>query len=94
MTQSAPKAWLSAVRCGTAVIGNVAERDADDRCRATRPMAIQLVVDDARVEQRADDGEHHADFAGEQAAARGGGGAQPLERKNEESRGDEVGRLR
>ena len=42
------------------------------------------------VEQRAADGEHHADFAGEEAAARGDRRAQPLERENEESGGDEV----
>ncbi len=71
---------------------DVAERNADDGAD-DEADGDEFVVDDACVEERAADGEHHAGFAGEKAAARGDGRAEPLERKNEESGGDEVGAL-
>ncbi len=49
-----------------------------------------LVVDDAVMEQRAGNGQHHADFAGQNAVARGGGRTHPLQRENEEGAGDEI----
>ena len=69
---------------------DVAERDADDGAEHEAD-GDRVVVDDAGVQERAADGEHHAGFAGQDAAARGGGRAEPLERKNEESGGDQVG---
>ena len=89
VTQSAPKAWHSAVRCGTAVIVHHAQRHADDRAEHEAD-GDPLVVDDAVVKQRADDRQQHAELAGPDAAARGGRRAHPLEREDEQSRGDQV----
>ena len=69
--------------------GDVAERHADDGAQHQRD-GDPLVVDDALVEERADDGQQHAGFAGEDAAARGGGRAQPLERQDEQRRRNDV----
>ncbi len=49
-----------------------------------------FVVDDAVMQQRAGDGQHHADLAGQDAVAGGGGRTHPLQRENKESAGDEV----
>ena len=88
--ESAPKAWLRAVRCGHGGHLHHAEGDADDGAD-DQGDDDPLVLDDLRVEQRGADGQRHADFAGEDAAARRGGRAQPLERENEENDGDDVG---
>jgi hypothetical protein len=52
-----------------------------------------LVVDDAVMQQRASDGEHHADFAGPNAAARRGGRTHPLQRENKQRAGEEINKF-
>ncbi len=53
-----------------------------------------LVVLHLRLDDRADDGQGHADLAGDDALPRGRRRAQPLERHDEEPRRDQVARLR
>ena len=62
MTQRAPKAWLRAVRCGTAVICNPAQRYADDGAEHERD-GDQFVVNDAAMQKRAANCQQHARFA-------------------------------
>ncbi len=62
-----------------------ADDGAEDQCDGD-PFVFNNVV----IEQRAADGEQHADFAGAHAAAGGGGRAHPLQRHDEERRGDQV----
>ena len=69
--------------------GHIAERHADDGAQH-QGDGDPLVIDDAVVEERADDGQQHARFAGEDAAARGGRRAQPLERQDEQRRRNKV----
>ena len=64
-----------------------AQRDTDAGAEHERDDD-PLVVDDAVMEQCAADGQHHADLAGQNAVARGGGRTHPLQRKNEQSAGD------
>ena len=66
-----------------------AEGDADDRAEHQRDDDPP-VFDDSVVQQRAADGQQHAQLAGPDAAARRGGRAHPLERQDEEHRGDDV----
>ncbi len=66
-----------------------AQRDADAAAQH-EPDDDPLVVDDAVVEQGAGDGQHHADLAGQNAVAGGGGRTHPLQRKNEQGAGDEI----
>ena len=69
--------------------GDAAQRHADDGAEH-QGDGDPLVIDDALVEERADDGQQHAGFAGEDAAARGGRRAQPLERQDEQRRRNDV----
>src|ERR1700722_15895587 len=66
-----------------------AERDADARAEH-QSDDDPLPVDNAVTQQRAADGQDHADFAGENPVARGGGRTHPLQRENEQGAGDEV----
>ncbi len=66
-----------------------AQRDADARAQHERDDD-PLVIDDAVMQQRAADGQHHADFAGQNAVAGGGGRTHPLQRENEQRAGDEI----
>src|SRR5258708_431408 len=66
-----------------------AQRDADDR-PDDQSDHDQFVVDDAVVQESAADGQRHARFAGEDAAARGRWRAEPLQRENEKHGGDQV----
>ncbi len=54
--------------------GNFAEGNADDAAE-DQADGDELVVDNAAIEQRAADGQGHADFAGPDAVARSGGRA-------------------
>ena len=65
------------------------ERNADARSEDERDDD-PFVVDDAVTQQRATDGQHHADFAGENTVARGGGRTHPLQREDEERAGDQI----
>ena len=69
-----------------------AERDADAAAEH-QADGDPLVIDDAVVQQRAGDGQQHAEFAGPDAVAGGGGRTHPLQRENEEGAGDEVNRF-
>ena len=72
---SAPNMCEIAIRCGIAVIGTQhAERDADDRAD-DEAADDPVVADDLVVQQRADDGEQHADRGLLHAAARARPGA-------------------
>ena len=66
---SAPKACEMAVRCGMAVIGIQIEIAAPMPEPSTSPRMIQVIADDAKVEQRADHGHQHADGGQLHAAA-------------------------
>ena len=69
-----------------------AEGDADggaDDQRDDDPF----VLDDLRIEERGADGERRGNFAGQDAAPRGGRRAEPLDRQNEEDGGDDVGEV-
>ena len=72
VTQSAPKAWLSAVRCGTAVIWTMPSGMPMPQ-PSTRRDDDPLPVDDAVVKKRAGDGQNHTELAGPDAVAGGGG---------------------
>ena len=86
---SAPNAWESAVRWGTAVMGIRAmgtpmtvphhESDGDPR-----------VADDPGVEQGAADGERHAEDAREDPPPGGGDRAQPVEGEDEANGGQNI----
>ncbi len=60
---------------------------------STKAMAIQLIVDDAVMQQRACNRQHHAHFARPDAAARCGRRTQPLEGEDKQHSRDEVGDL-
>src|SRR5271169_1773548 len=49
-----------------------------------------FVFDDVVIQERAGDGEEHADFTGAHAPAGGGGGAHPHQSEDEERGGDQV----
>src|ERR1700723_2246508 len=66
-----------------------AERHADDGAE-DQSDGDPFVFDDVVIEQRADDGDQHAEFAWPDAATGGGGGALPPQGGDEEPRGDQV----
>ena len=69
------------------------ERQADDGAH-DHADDDPLEALDLRLDQRADDGQHHADLAGDDALPRGGRGAEPLQRHDEEARRHQVAHLR
>ncbi len=69
---------------------DITEGDANDRTQ-NQSDRDPLVIDDAVIEQRAGNGQHHSDFACPDATSRGSWRAQPLERENEEDRRDDIG---
>ena len=69
--------------------GDAAQRDSDDGAEHESD-GDPLVIDDALVEERANDGQQHARFAREDATARGGRRTQPLERQDEQRRRNDV----
>ena len=76
---SAPKACEMAVRCGMAVIGIQIEIAAPMAEPSTRPSEDPREVDDAMVDERADDGHQHADGGQLHAAAGLVGRGQPAQ---------------
>ena len=67
-----------------------AQRNADDGAEHQRDRD-PLVVDDAVVQQRAADGQQHADLAGPDAVPGRARRTHPLQRENEQDAGDQVG---
>ena len=67
-----------------------AERYADDGAENKR-NDDPFVLDDAVIQQRAGNGQQHADFSSEDAAACGCRRTQPLQRKNKKRGRDQVG---
>ena len=55
-----------------------------------RAMMNPLVLDDLRVEERGADGQRRGDLAGQDAARRGDGRTEPLERQDEQDDRDDV----
>ncbi len=64
---------------------HITQRNADDGAQNQRD-GDPLVVHDAVVQQRACNGQHHADFARPNPVPRRSRRTQPLERKDEEQR--------
>ena len=82
-----------AIRCGIAVIGtHMPMRVADDDAE-NQTGRDPAVVDDRVVEQRAGDGEQHADRRLLHAAARLVGPRETAQSENEQDRRDEVAAL-
>ena len=80
---SAPNAWDNAVRCGTAVIGIQMAIGAPISEPITMPTNTHFVRHGVIDQQRADNGQGHADFARPHALAGRARMAQPFERQNE-----------
>src|SRR5438309_157957 len=71
---------------------DTAERDAD-ACSQHQGDDDPFVIDDAVVQQRARDGQHHADLAGPYSAPGSARRAHPFQRQNEERAGDQINDL-
>jgi hypothetical protein len=78
VTQSAPNAWLSAVRWGTAVMWTIPS-DNDP-----------LVINNALIEKRSGNGQNHTEFAGPHAVAGSCRRAHQFQRENKERGGSQI----
>ncbi len=90
--ESAPNAWLNAVRCGTAVICT-RPRGMPTPAPMISGMRIHLYCASSGLKSVATDGQGRADLSRQNAPARGRRRTQELERKNEENNRDNVGEI-
>ena len=90
--ESAPKAWLKAVRCGTAVICT-RPRGMPTPAPMTSGMRTHLYWHYLGIEEGGADCQRCADLSRQNAPARARRRTQELERKNEEYDRDDVGEI-